>query len=87
MFGKKSRVEAQVFEIEDFSMMNPQQYISKGGYVCAGADNRSHVDFLLNDDTHVILSLSNKQTQNLQKGMKGTLVYHRNIFDKFEAHN
>lgn len=85
MFEKKTKVKATIYAIEDSSMMNPQQYLTRNGYVCAGSDTRSHVDFLLEDDTHVILSLSNKEAQNLQKGMKGLLEYHRNIFDNFEA--
>lgn len=63
--------------------MNPGQYLSKGGPVCAGSDTRYHVTFLLKDGTNLVLSLSSRQTGSLAKGMCGTLVHSGSVFVEF----
>ncbi len=73
----------QVIGIDSVSQMNPGQYLSKAGPVCAGSDGRYHVTFLLRDDTRLILSLSGKQAGVLAAGMYGTLVHNGSVFVSF----
>ncbi len=81
---KEKELHVQVTEIDSVSQMNPGQYLSKGGPVCAGADTRYHVTFLLKDHTSLILSLSAKQAGSLAKGMNGTLIHNGSVFLSFE---
>ncbi len=48
---KEKETHVRVAEIDSVSQMNPGQYLSKGGPVCAGSDGRYHVTFSLKDDT------------------------------------
>lgn len=80
---KEKETHVQVAEIDSVSQMNPGQYLSKGGPVCAGSDGRYHVTFLFKDDTRLILSLSGKQAGSLAAGMYGTLVYNGSVFLSF----
>lgn len=73
----------RVVGIDSVSQMNPGQYLSKAGPVCAGSDGRYHVTFLLKDDTQLILSLSGKQAGVLAAGMHGTLVHNGSVFVSF----
>lgn len=75
----------RITDIDSVSQMNPGQYLSKGGPVCAGSDGRYHVTFLLKDDTRLTLSLSAKQAAPLAKGMCGTLVHNGTVFVAFKA--
>lgn len=81
--NKEKEIHAQVMDIDSVSQMNPGQYLSKGGPVCAGSDGRYHVIFLLKDDTQLILSLSGKQAGTLAKGMCGTLIHSGSVFVAF----
>lgn len=82
--GKKEKeTHVQVTGIDPVSQMNPVQYLTKGGSVCAGSDGRYHVTFLLKDDTRLILSLSGKQAGTLETGMSGTLVHNGSVFLSF----
>lgn len=80
---KEKEMHVQVMDIDSVSQMNPGQYLSKGGPVCAGSDGRYHVTFLLRDDTQLILSLSGKQAGALAKGMCGTLIHNGSVFVEF----
>lgn len=80
---KEKEMHAQVIEVDSVSQMNPGQYLSKGGPVCAGSDGRYHVTFLLKDHTQLILSLSGKQAGSLAKGMYGTLIHNGPVFVGF----
>lgn len=75
----------QIVDIDSVSQMNPGQYLSKGGPVCAGSDGRYHVTFLLKDDSGLTLSLSARQAAPLAKGMRGTLVHNGSVFVEFKA--
>ena len=81
---KEKETHVQILDIDSVSQMNPGQYLSKGGPVCAGSDGRYHVTFLLKDETQLILSLSGKQAGKLAKGMYGTLVHNGAVFVDFE---
>ncbi len=82
--GKKEKEgHAQITKIDCVSQMNPNQYLSKGGPVCAGSDGRYHVTFLLKDDTRLVLSLSGKQAGTLAVGMCGTLIHNGSVFLSF----
>lgn len=74
---------ALVSEIDSVSQINPGQYLSKGGPVCAGSDTRYHVTFMLKDNTSLILSLSAKQAGSLSRGMCGTLIHSGSVFAGF----
>ena len=80
---KEKETHVRVAEIDSVSQMNPGQYLSKGGPVCAGSDGRYHVTFSLKDDTRLILSLSGKQAGQLAAGMYGTLVHNGSVFVSF----
>lgn len=80
---KEKETHVQILDVDSVSQMNPGQYLSKGGPVCAGSDGRYHVTFLLKDDTQLILSLSGKQAGTLAKGMCGTLVHNGSVFVDF----
>lgn len=67
-------------DITPISQINPAQYISKAGPVCAGSDTRYEILFILNDDTTISLSVSGKQASKLAKGMSGILTYCDNNF-------
>ena len=54
---KEKENHVRITGINSVSQINPGQYISKAGPVCAGTDGRYHVTFLLKDDTQLILSL------------------------------
>ena len=77
---KEKENHARITGINSVSQINPGQYISKAGPVCAGTDGRYHVTFLLKDDTQLILSLSGKQAGTLAAGMCGTLVHNGPVF-------
>lgn len=85
MFAKKIKKSAKVVKVESADLMNPAQYITKGGSPCAGSTGRYHVDFEFEDGTHQTFNVSGKQAGNLSNGMNGILTYHRNIFDGFES--
>ena len=80
---KEKETHVGVAEIDSVSQMNPGQYLSKGGPVCAGSDGRYHVTFSLKDDTRLILSLSGKQAGQLAAGMYGTLIHNGSVFVSF----
>lgn len=73
----------RITEITPVSMINPNQYLSKGGPVCAGSDDKYRVSFLLEDESQRLLSLSAKQAASLARGMRGTLIYHDDVFISF----
>lgn len=85
LISKKREIQhnVRIVDIETASQMNPNQYLSKGGPVCAGSDGRYHVSFLLENGVTLILSLSSRQAEALAKGMRGTLVYHDAVFISF----
>ncbi len=85
LISKKREKEndVQVMGVDSVSHMNPGQYLSKAGPVCAGSDGRYHVTFSLKDDTQMILSLSGKQAGTLAAGMRGTLVHNGSVFLSF----
>lgn len=80
---REKEMHVQVLDVDSVSQMNPGQYLSKGGPVCAGSDGRYHVTFLLKDHTQLILSLSGKQAGTLAKGMHGTLIHNGSVFVEF----
>lgn len=82
---ERKRVYAKIKDITPISQINPAQYISKAGPVCAGSDTRYEATFILNDDTIISLSVSGKQASKLAKGMSGILVYYDNVFVDFNA--
>lgn len=73
----------RILKVESASQMNPSQYLSKGGPVCAGSDGRYEVTFLLKNEQQRVLSLSAKQAGPLVKGMRGTLCYNDRVFVSF----
>lgn len=81
--GKEIEKHTRILNVEPADQMNPAQYLSKGGPVCAGSDGRYHVTFLLENDLKLELSLSGKQAGTLAKGMCGTLVHNDNVFLSF----
>ena len=72
-----------VEKIEKIDLFNPSQYITKNGVVSPGSSGRYHVEFRLQDDTHIELSVSAKQAGKFELGMRGTLVHRRNILMSF----
>lgn len=80
---KEKESHTRITGIDAVSQINPGQYISKAGPVCAGTDGRYHVTFSLQDDTQLILSLSGKQAGTLAAGMCGTLVHNGPVFLSF----
>lgn len=86
LLSKKREVEkgVRIEKIEPVSKINPAQYLSKGGPVCAGADGRYQVTFLLKSGSNVVLSLSAKQAGMLTVSMRGTLIYRDAVFLSFE---
>lgn len=83
LFGKEIEYGAVVEKIENIDLFNPSQYITKNGVVNPGSSGRYHVEFRLQDDTHVELSVSGKQAGKFEPGMRGTLVHRRNILISF----
>ena len=65
--------------------MNPNQYISKAGPVCAGSDTKYEANFLLDDMTTMTFSLSAKQAKKLIKNSSGILTYYGNVFVDFKT--
>lgn len=82
---ERKQVHAKIKDIMPISQINPNQYISKAGPVCAGADTRHEVVFGLDDDTNIVLSLSSKQAGKLTKGMTGILTYYDSVFVNFNV--
>lgn len=80
---KETEKDVRIIKVDPVSQMNPNQYLSKGGPVCAGSDNRYQVTFLLQNDLRLTLSLSAKQAGALSAGMRGTLVYNDTVFLSF----
>ena len=83
LFGKEIEYGAVVEKIENIDLFNPSQYITKNGVVSPGSSGRYHVEFRLQDDTHIELSVSAKQAGKFEPGMHGTLVHRRNILMSF----
>lgn len=83
LFGKEIEYGAVVEKIENIDLFNPSQYITKNGVVSPGSSGRYHVEFRLQDDTHIELSVSAKQAGKFETGMRGTLVHRRNILISF----
>lgn len=83
LFGKEIEYGAVVEKIENIDLFNPSQYITKNGVVSPGSSGRYHVEFRLQDDTHIELSVSAKQAGKFEPGMRGTLVHRRNILISF----
>ena len=83
LFGKEIEYGAVVEKIENIDLFNPSQYITKNGVVSPGSSGRYHVEFRLQDDTHIELSVSAKQAGKFELGMRGTLVHRRNILISF----
>ena len=83
LFGKEIEYGAVVEKIENIDLFNPSQYITKNGVVSPGSSGRYHVEFRLQDDTHIELSVSAKQAGKFESGMRGTLVHRRNILISF----
>lgn len=81
--GRETKKHVRVWDIEPADQMNPAQYLSKGGPVCAGSDGKYRVTFFLEDDSKLELSLSGKQAGALAKGMCGTLVHNDKVFLSF----
>lgn len=79
LFGKETEYGAVVEKIENIDLFNPSQYITRNGVVSPGSSGRYHVEFRLQDGTHVKLSVSAKQAGKFEPGMRGTLVHRRNI--------
>ena len=79
LFGRQTEYGAVVEKIENIDLFNPSQYITKNGVVSPGSSGRYHVEFRLQDGTHVELSVSAKQAGKFEPGMRGTLVHRRNI--------
>ena len=57
-------------KIENIDLFNPSQYITKNGVVSPGSSGRYHVEFRLQDDTHIELSVSAKQAGKFESGMR-----------------
>ena len=83
LFGKEIEYGAVVEKIENIDLFNPSQYITKNGVVSPGSSGRYHVEFRLQDDTNIELSVSAKQAGKFEPGMRGTLVHRRNILMSF----
>ena len=83
LFGKEIEYGAVVEKIENIDLFNPSQYITKNGVVSPGSSGRYHVEFRLQDDTNIELSVSAKQAGKFEPGMCGTLVHRRNILISF----
>ena len=83
LFGKEIEYGAVVEKIENIDLFNPSQYLTKNGVVNPGSSGRYHLEFRLQDDTHVELSVSAKQAGKFEPGMRGTLVHRRNILISF----
>lgn len=83
LFGKEIEYGAVVEKIENIDLFNPSQYITKNGVVSPGSSGHYHVEFRLQDDTHIELSVSAKQAGKFEPGMRGTLVHRRNILMSF----
>lgn len=83
LFGKEIEYGAVVEKIENIDLFNPSQYITKNGVVSPGSSGRYHVEFRLQDDTHIELSVSAKQAGKFEPGMRGTLIHRRNILISF----
>lgn len=83
LFGKEIEYGAVVEKIENIDLFNPSQYITKNGVVSPGSSGRYHVEFRLQDDTHIELSVSAKKAGKFEPGMRGTLVHRRNILMSF----
>ena len=83
LFGKEIEYGAVVEKIENIDLFNPSQYITQNGVVSPGSSGRYHVEFRLQDDTHIELSVSAKQAGKFEPGMRGTLVHRRNILMSF----
>ena len=83
LFGKEIEYGAVVEKIANIDLFNPSQYITKNGVVSPGSSGRYHVEFRLQDDTHIELSVSAKQAGKFEPGMRGTLVHRRNILISF----
>lgn len=83
LFGKEIEYGAVVEKIENIDLFNPSQYITKNGVVSPGSSGRYHVEFRLQDDTHIELSVSAKQAGKFEPGMRGTLIHRRNILMSF----
>lgn len=83
LFGKEIEYGAVIEKIENIDLFNPSQYITKNGVVSPGSSGRYHVEFRLQDDTHIELSVSAKQAGKFETGMRGTLVHRRNILISF----
>lgn len=81
--GRETEKNARILSVEPADQMNPAQYLSKGGPVCAGSDGKYRVTFLLENDLRLELSLSGKQAGALAKGMCGTLVHNDKVFLSF----
>lgn len=79
LFGRETEYGAVVEKIENIDLFNPSQYLTKNGVVNPGSSGRYHVEFRLQDGTHVELSVSAKQAGKFEPGMRGTLVHRRNI--------
>lgn len=79
LFGRQTEHGAVVEKIENIDLFNPSQYLTKNGVVNPGSSGRYHVEFRLQDDTRVELSVSAKQAGKFEPGMRGTLVHRRNI--------
>lgn len=82
---KEKENHVRITGIDSVNQINPGQYLSKAGPVCAGSDGRYHVTFLLKDDTQMVLSLSGKQAGTLATGMCGTLVHSGPVFLDFTS--
>ena len=83
LFGKEIEYGAIVEKIENIDLFNPSQYITKNGVVSPGSSGRYHVEFRLQNDTNIELSVSAKQAGKFEPGMRGTLVHRRNILISF----
>ena len=83
LFGKEIEYGAVIEKIENIDLFNPSQYITKNGVVSPGSSGRYHVEFRLQDDTHIELSVSAKQAGKFEPGMRGTLIHRRNILMSF----
>lgn len=81
--GRETEKHVRILSVEPGDQMNPAQYLSKGGPVCAGSDGKYRVTFLLENDLRLELSLSGKQAGTLAKGMCGTLVHNDKVFLSF----
>ena len=83
LFGKEIEYGAVVEKIANIDLFNPSQYLTRNGVVSPGSSGRYHVEFRLQDDTHIELSVSAKQAGKFEPGMRGTLVHRRNILMSF----